>query len=372
MERLQHDLIKRDLPKEMVLLIGPRQVGKTYLARQIARGYSKAVYLNYDAFEDRGIIQQAAWLPDTELLILDEIHKMPDWKSYLKGIYDTRPTHLQIFITGSARLDTMRHGGDSLVGRFFRHRLNPLSLKELPNPTEDALDRLMKRGGFPEPYLAEDDREADRWRLQYVDELIRLDIFDLEKIHDLRAMQLTLDLLRHRVGSPVSYSSLAQDVQCAPNTIRKYIEILEALFVVFRVTPFHRNIARSLVKEPKLYFYDNGMVKGNEGVCFENLMAVSLHNHANALEDYHGRRASVQYIRTKEKKEVDFVLAGESEPIVLIEAKLAETKISPSLRYFHQRYHIPAVQVMRHLRTERMVDGVELRRAFDYLSSLHL
>ena len=372
MERLQHDLIKRDLPKKMVLLIGPRQVGKTYLARQIAGSYSKAVYLNYDAFEDRGIIQQAAWLPHTELLILDEIHKMADWKSYLKGIYDTRPPHLQILVTGSARLDTMRHGGDSLVGRFFRHRLNPLSLKEVPNPTEDALDRLIHRGGFPEPFLAEDDREADRWRLQYVDELIRLDIFEFEKIHDLRAMQLTLDLLRHRVGSPVSYSSLAQDVQCAPNTIRKYIEILEALFVVFRVTPYHRNIARSLVKEPKLYFYDNGMVKGNGGVCFENLMAVSLLKHANALEDYYGKRVSVQYIRTKEKKEVDFVLAGESRPVVLIETKLAETKISPSLRYFHERYQIPAVQVVRHLRTERMVDGVELRRAFDYLSSLHL
>ncbi|MBW1790348.1 MAG: ATP-binding protein, partial [Deltaproteobacteria bacterium] len=307
-----------------------------------------------------------------ELLILDELHKMGDWKNYLKGVYDTRRPQLQILVTGSARLDTLRHKGDSLVGRFFRHRLNPLSLKEISNATEATLDALIRRGGFPEPFLAEDDREADRWRLQYVDGLIRLDILDFEKIHDLRAMQLTLDLLRQRVGSPLSYSSLARDVQCAPNTIRKYLEILEALFIVFRLTPHHRNIARSLVKEPKIYFYDTGMVSGNDGIRFENMMAVSLLKHVNALEDIYGKRASLHYIRTKEKKEVDFVLLVENKPVGLIEAKLTETKISPSLRYFHQKYAIPAVQVVRHIRTERMVDGIELRRAFDYLSSLVL
>ena len=372
MKRSQHELIVKDLSKKMVFLTGPRQVGKTSLALQIANSFSKPVYLNYDALEDREIIRKTAWLPDTDLLILDELHKMENWNNYLKGVYDTRPPQMQILVTGSARLDTLRRSGDSLVGRFFRHRLNPLSLVEIPDATETTLDRLTIRGGFPEPYLAEDDREADRWRLQYTDGLIRVDVLDFEKIHDLRAMELTLELLRQRVGSPLSYTSLARDINCAPNTIRKYVEILEALFVVFRVAPYHRNIARSLLKEPKIYFYDTGMVKGDQGVRFENMVGVSMLKHVNAVEDYHGKRTTLHYMRTKEKKEIDFVLVVENQPIALIEAKLTETDISPSLRYFHQKYGIPAVQVVRHLRRERMAGSIELRRAFDYLNSLLL
>jgi len=311
MQRPQYKLILKDLSKKMVFLTGPRQVGKTNLALQIANRFPKSVYLNYDAIEDREVIRKTAWLPDTELLILDELHKMENWNNYLKGVYDTRPPQMQILVTGSARLDILRRSGDSLVGRFFRHRLNPLSLVEIPDATEKTLDRLTTRGGFPEPYLAEDDREADRWRLQYIDELIRVDVLDFERIHDFKSMQLTLELLRQRVGSPLSYTSLARDINCASNTIRRYVEILEALFVVFRVAPYHRNIARSLLKESKIYFYDTGMVKGNQGVCFENMVAVSLLKHLNAVEDYHGKSTALHYMRTKEKKEIDFVLVVE-------------------------------------------------------------
>lgn len=372
MKRLQYELILKDLAKKMVFLTGPRQVGKTSLAKQIGSGVAKSVYLNYDALADREIIKKSSWLPDTELVILDELHKMPGWKNYLKGIYDTRPPHLKILVTGSARLDTFRHSGDSLVGRFYRHRLTPLSIREIPDASEATLDRLISRGGFPEPYLAEDAREADRWRLQYIDGLIRIDILDFDKIHDLRAMQLTLDLLRQRVGSPLSYTSLAQDINCAPNTVKKYVEILEALFIIFRLPPFHRNIARSLLKEPKIYFYDTGLVQGNDGILFENMVALSLLKHVNAIEDYQGKRAELRYLRTKEKKEVDFAIIIDNEPVSIIEVKQSETDISPSLRYFHQKYGFPAIQLVRYLRHEQMVDGIELRRAFPYLQTLAL
>jgi uncharacterized protein len=188
----------------MVFITGPRQVGKTHLALSIAKDRENAVYLNYDHIPDREIIHKASWLPDTRLLILDELHKMAGWKNYLKGIYDTRPMDMQILVTGSARLETFRQSGDSLAGRFFRHRLNPLSVSELTGSGHETIDRLMERGGFPEPYLAESADDANRWRLQYIDGLIRTDILDFEKIHDFRAIQLTLDLLRRRVGSPVS------------------------------------------------------------------------------------------------------------------------------------------------------------------------
>lgn len=372
MRRAQQDLVSRDLARKMVFLTGPRQVGKTSLALAIAEEQERSVYLNYDNFSHREVIRKAAWLPDTRLLILDELHKMENWKNYLKGIYDAKPKQLQILVTGSARLETFRQSGDSLAGRFFRHRLNPFSMTEIPSATEQTLNRLMERGGFPEPYLAESLDESNRWRLQYIDGLIRTDILDFEKVHDFKAIQLTLELLRQRVGSPLSYASLARDVACSPNTIKRYIEIFEGLYIIFRVTPHHRNIARSIQKEAKIYFYDNGMVVGDEGVRFENLVAGCLLKHLNAIEDYKGRRTSLKTLRTKEKKEVDFVLVVENKPVSLLEVKLSDADISPTLRYFHKKYGIPAVQLVKNLQLEQVIDGIELRNAGRYMVKLEM
>ncbi|MCK5516684.1 MAG: ATP-binding protein, partial [Desulfobulbaceae bacterium] len=318
----------------------------------------------------RDIIHKADWLPDTRLLILDELHKMDGWKNYLKGIYDTKPAYQQILVTGSARLDAFRQSGDSLAGRFFRHRLNPLSMAEITDATDTDLDVLLERGGFPEPFLAESVDDANRWRLQYIDGLIRTDILDFERIHDFRAIQLIFEMLRRRVGSPVSWSSLARDAGCAPNTIKRYVGILEALFIVFRVTPFHRNIGRSLLKEPKIYFYDTGLVVGDEGILLENLVAVSLLKHLNWVEDSKGIRCSLQTLRTKEKKEVDFVMVEDDAPKLIVEVKLSDSAISPSLHYFHNKYGMDATQLVKNISIERMVEGVALRRAASFLKEL--
>jgi len=370
MKRAQHDLIKKDLIRKMCFLTGPRQVGKTTLARAIGNDFENPVYLNYDNFTDREMIHKMAWLPDTNLLILDELHKMAGWKNFVKGIYDTKPANLKILVTGGSRLEAFRQTGDSLAGRFFRHRLGPLTLAEIDDVGPADLERLLERGGFPEPYLTEDLVEADRWRLQYIDGLIRTDILNFEKIHDFKAMQLTLELMRERVGSPLSYASLARDIQCAPNTIKRYVEILEALFIVFRVTPYHRNIARSLLKEPKIYFYDTGMVKEGVSRRLENLVAVSLLKHLNAIEDYQGRKARLHYLRTKEKKEVDFALLIENEPLILIEVKLSSDDLSPSLVYFHKKYRLPAIQLVKNLRHEQSKDDISIRSVFRFLGSL--
>jgi uncharacterized protein len=234
--RPQEEKIRQDLEKKIVFLVGPRQTGKTWLAKKIMRNFEGALYLNFDNSKDRETIRNQNWLSTTPLIVFDELHKMKKWKNYLKGVFDTKPAGMRILVTGSARLDTFRKGGDSLAGRFFRHRLLPLSVRELSfNKIDTPLQRLIERGGFPEPLLAASSEDADRWRQLYADGLVRIDILDFERIHNLHSMQLVFDLLRERVGSPVSAASIGRDVGISPVTVQRYFKILEDLYIVFRV-----------------------------------------------------------------------------------------------------------------------------------------
>lgn len=373
MERYQKQAIVRDLKKKMVLLAGPRQAGKTTLSKSIAQEFKSYVYLSYDHREDREIILKEGWLPSVELIILDEIHKMKKWKNYLKGVYDTKEPHQKILVTGSARLEVFNRVGDSLAGRYFLHRLLPLSLAECEHVGLHAsIERFLERGGFPEPFLAQDPIDADRWRLQYADTLLRTDVLDFENIQSLNAIRLVFDLLREKVGSPISYSSIAEDVGVSPNTIKKYIQILESLYIVFRVTPFSHNIARSLLKEPKIYFFDVGLVKGDEGAKFENFVAGCLLKHVYAKVDYEAKSYELKYLRTKEQKEVDFVLVKDKKIEKTIEIKNSDATVSPHLRYFHEKYHLPATQVVARLKQERRDQGIEVVRGDNFLKTLVL
>lgn len=373
MNRIQIPYIIKDLNKKMVLIAGPRQVGKTFVAKQIAKEFKHSVYLNYDNSLDKKIILDQAWLENTELLILDELHKMPEWKNYLKGVYDTKPLHLRILVTGSARLDIFDKIGDSLAGRYFLHRLLPLSPAELHQLNMPIhLDNLQTRGGFPEPYLAENDIEAERWRMQYINSMLATDVFDFDKIQNIRALRTIFELLRERVGSTISYTSLAQDVAVSPNTVKKYIEVLEALYVIFRITPYSNNIARSLLKEPKIYFFDTGLVKGDNGAKFENLVALSLLKYVYAKVDYQAEMFNLHYLRTKDNQEVDFALVKEDVIQQIIEVKHADNEISKSLYAFHKKYDFPAIQLVKNLRIERSVDHIKVIKAINYLQDLFM
>lgn len=373
MKRVQITTILQDLEKKMVFITGPRQAGKTYLAKQIMTHFQRPLYLNYDSIEDRKIIQAENWLPNTDLLILDELHKMPNWKNYLKGVYDTRASQLKILVTGSARLGIYQHAGDSLAGRYFCHHLLPLSLSELHQLGEHTdLDFWLERSGFPEPYLSETPLDAQRWRMQYVDSLISIDVLSFDNIHNLQALKTIFELLRTKVGSPVSYSSLAQDANISPATVKKYIEVLEALYIVFRVTPFSRNIGRSLLKEPKIYFFDSALVKGDAGAILENGIAFSLLKHVYAVRDYEAKPYALHYLRTKDKKEVDFALSCEESIVQAIEVKNSENDLSPALKWFAQKYQLNAVQVVKDLKREYQAEGIPIVLASHFLTELKL
>ena len=375
MKRYLSGTILSDLSKKMVLLTGPRQVGKTTLAKELMASYHRPQYLNWDVTDDRRILIGQGWSLRADLLVLDEIHKMPNWKNYLKGVFDGHSEGQAILVTGSARMETFRQSGESLAGRYFQARLHPFSVREWVELTDakpdDALDRLIERGGLPEPFLAEEAVQAERWRQQYFTDLVREDVLEFSRVQEIRAMRLLVALLRERVGSPLSIASLARDLQVAPNTVAKYLDILEALYVIFLVRPFHRNVARAILKEPKVYFFDTGYVRGADGVKWENACATMLLKHVHFEQDALGKRSSLHYLRTKEGAEVDFVLCEDDRPSHLIECKHADNRPASLLIKFAGLFpEAKPIQLVRELRQEEYRRPVSIIKGADWLAEL--
>ena len=243
MKRYLTNYILDDLKKKIVLLTGPRQSGKTTLSKMLSNNFD---YLNFDNPEHRLGLIERSWDRSKDLIIFDELHKLKNWKSWLKGIYDTEGVQPRIIVTGSAKLDTYRKVGDSLAGRFFQFRLHPLDLKEInkinnPDNLQTVLEQLLDTGGFPEPYLEGNRRFYNRWKRSHLDIILKQDMIDLENIREITSVETLIQLLRKRVGSPVSYTSLAQDLQCSDKTVKRWLTILENMYIIFRIGPFHRN-----------------------------------------------------------------------------------------------------------------------------------
>lgn len=290
-------------------------------------------------------------------------------------MFDGRVESQAILVTGSARMETLRQSGESLAGRYFQARLHPFSVREWVGLTDakpdDALDRIIERGGLPEPFLAGDLAQSERWRQQYFTDLVREDILEFSRIQEIRAMRLLVELLRERVGSPLSIASLARDIQVASNTVAKYLDILEALYVIFLVRPFHRNVARAILKEPKVYFFDTGYVRGDDGVKWGNACATMLLKHVNFEQDALGKQSSLSYLRTKEGAEVDFVLCDEDVPTHLIECKHADNRPAPALIKFAGIFtEAKSIQMVRELRQEEYRRPVSIVKGADWLAEL--
>ena len=363
--RLNETPVLKDLKRKIVLLIGPRQVGKTWLAKKIMTHYKNPLYLNYDSFKDQKVIQEQSWLESSDLIVFDEIHKMDQWKNYIKGVFDTKPAHRQILVTGSARLQKTNQSGDSLAGRFFSHTLLPFSVFELGllNKKSINFNKFFNRGGFPEPLLiSKNENEAERWREQYIFSLIREDVPDFKSIQHYQKMKTLLYLLKENVGSPLSIYSLCQSLQLDHKTVSRYISILEDLFIIFQVPAYSKQIGRSLSKARKIYFYDFAFIESSKrGQRLENLVALHLLKYCSYLYDTKPSAASsLYYLRTKDQKEVDFLLVKKGIPLLMIEVKTKESAFSKNLIYFHDKYGISGKQIALNLKRAQQIKGKKI------------
>lgn len=367
MLRIYEDLLIKHLHQEqqMLFLAGPRQVGKTTISKAIDALGTAFYYLNWDVQEHQRLILQG---PQTvgefldihraheglPIVVFDEIHKYKGWKNYLKGFYDLYSQKIHIIVTGSARLDIYQAGGDSLMGRYFLYRIHPLSVAELlyqhPAKTElqaakriddTDFDALWTFGGFPQPYLKHEKSFHLRWKKLRDQQLFQEDIRDLTHIHEISQMKLLAELLRLQVGQLVNRNNFATKINVAVNTVSRWLETLSRVYYCFMITPWHNNISRSLIKEPKLYLWDWSLVD-DIGAKAENFIASHLLKAIHFWNDRGLGEYSLHFIRDKDKNEVDFLVVKNQEPWFLVEVKHSHNRaLSPQLYRFQQQLQAP-------------------------------
>lgn len=363
----QLEAIGADLERKMVLVAGPRQVGKTTLSKQLPGGVEG--YLNWDVASDRSRIL-ARELPATQFWVFDEIHKFKGWRNYLKGVWDGRETGQRVLVTGSARLDLVRRAGDSLQGRYHLHRMHPLSVAELGGH-QDALDALLRFSGFPEPFYSASDLEARRWSRSYRTLLVRDEVTTLDRIDDLDRLELLMLRLPDCVGSLLSLNALREDLEISHRTITRWITALERLYALFRITPIGGPKIRAIRKAPKHYHFDWTLVE-NEAARFENLVACHLLKYVHCEQDQRGRELDLQYFRDRDGREVDFIVTEKRKPILAVECKLGEAPPDRSVRYFKERYpNCAAWQISRSAKKDyRTPEGIRVGPAVALLRDL--
>jgi uncharacterized protein len=323
----------------MVFVGGPRQVGKTTFCTSYLEPPNEQSP-NYFSWDD-ALDQQAiltAKLPKIEgLIVFDEIHKFAKWRQFVKGFYDKNKSTQKIIVTGSARLDHYRKGGDSLMGRYHYYRLHPFSLNEISkNPTKSDLEALMKYGGFPEPFFKQDETFHRRWQRERVKKVVEEDLRDLDRVKEVTLISLMVNHLTDCVGSPLSINQQSKLLQVAHATAKSWIEILEALYLVFRVSPYGSPKIRAVKKEQKLYFWDFTQVS-DAGARFENLVASHLLKYCHFIEDTLGHDMELRYLRDTDGRETDFVVLRDHQPEFAVECKVSDRILDKNLKYFKKK-----------------------------------
>jgi hypothetical protein len=350
--------------RKIALLSGPRQCGKTTLARMLLASRAAGAYRTWDDVEFR-----RAWARDPKsvlprgrgraapLLVLDELHKDRRWKGALKGLYDTLARPCDVLVTGSARLDVhvRAKGSDSLLGRYLHFRLHAFTLREMSRPDvprpdefldglfgggtparkadEAHLADLLVYGPFPEPLFAQDERFARLWRRNRERIVVREELRDLSRLPELGRVELLTALLPERVGSPFSVAALREDLEVSFDTVKRWTAFLHTLYYLFELKPYSRNLPRSLKREGKVYLWDWSSVP-RAPARFENLVASHLQKACHYWTDTGEGDFRLWYLRTKERDEIDFLVVRDGEPWLPVEVKSGDQGLSPQWAKF--------------------------------------
>lgn len=350
--------IEEWLNDRMVFIGGPRQVGKTHLAKTFMS--PKDGYYSWDDLRDRVTIKEHSFPGAAKTLVLDEIHKYPRWRTLLKGTYDKSKDRLKIIVTGSARLDHFRKSGDSLFGRYHYFRLHPLTLPEIQMQSKkDGLSSLLRFGGFPEPFLKQKESFAKIWRRERSARVFHDDLRDLTNLKDYTQLELLADLLPSKVGSLLSLNSLGEDLEKSPHTIAHWISILESIYHCYLVPPYGPPKVKALKKQQKLYLWDWSALE-DEGAKFENFVASHLLKFCHFIEDTQGDLMELRFLKDQFGREVDFVVLKNKKPLFAVECKSGEKHLGPHLRYFKERTTIPKFFQVHLGDRHSLVDGIEV------------
>ncbi len=326
--------VRQDLERRMVFVAGARQVGKTTFARSLPG--ARAGYLNWDVASDRERILTRR-LPRGSFWVFDELHKFRGWRNYLKGLWDGRPEGQRILVTGSARLDFYRFGGDSLQGRYHLLRLHPLTVAELGVSSVADWRALRTLGGFPEPFFGGSAREARRWSREHRNLLIRDELVALERVDDIGRLELLALRLPELVGSPLSINSLREDLEVSHKTLARWVTLLERLYALLLIHPFGSPRVRAIKKSPKHYHLD-WTLPPSPGASFENLVAVHLLKWVHFRQDVEGLDLELRYFRDVDGREVDFLVTDRRKPVLMVECKLGDVTVDSSLRYLKAKF----------------------------------
>ena len=376
MHRIYTPHLREYAGRKIILVTGPRQVGKTTLAKMLS---DSCTYLNYDNEEDRRILAEKSWDRSRQFVLFDELHKMPKWKQWIKGVFDTEGPKPSLVVTGSAKLDIHRKLGDSLAGRYFQYRIHPLDICELHQlakfqkaDPKKTLTQLLKCSGFPEPFLEGNEKFYNMWKKTHMDVMLKQDMLE-EGMRDIRGMETLVSLLKNRVGSPLSYLSLSRDLQRNDKTVKNWLTSLENIYVVFKLTPFHKNMARANLKKPKYYFYDIARV-AEASARLENLVACALLKECHFRQDCLGEEWELFYIGQKGGEEIDFLLAKDGRPKIALEVKTGQNTPSKNFHILGDAFpHIKKIQLVRNLKREKTFpDGLEVRDLSNWLKTLPL
>ena len=371
-KRIYIPCFEKDSKKKALVITGPRQCGKTTAATMLT---GTKEYFNYDLLEDRDIITQKSWNRTADYIIFDELHKMPGWKQFIKGLIDTENNNPSLIITGSTCLNTYKKFGESLAGRYFEYRMHPLDVREIcliddSADPDSVFDKILRFSGFPEPFIEADERFYNKWKKTHLDIIIKQDIVSYESVRNIASIELLVDLLRKKVGSPISYISLAEDLKVSDKTVKHWLNILEEMFIIFKITPYHRNIARAVQKKPKYYFYDCMRVASGEGAKIENAVASSLLKECQFREDCLGETWQINYLSKRGGVEVDFLITKEGVPHTMIEVKKSDDSLSKNFSSFTELLpDVQIVQLVKDLRKEKTYpSGAMVRRAGSWLA----